>query len=753
MKISLKKIVLASFVLASSLVIGGLLSTPKAHAAPATFTVTNTNDSGVGSFRQAIMDANSNANPSDMDVIEFSIAGSGVHTITLASDIVQITEKVTINGYSQTGASANTTVSPLPMDSVIKIEIDGNGVADNVVDIQTDDVVIQGLSLYGSTEYNVLINADNESILGNYIGADASGLSMPNVGNNTVDKTGVNVSGSSSIGGVNPSDRNILANTDINGFCINLQSGTSTVYGNYIGLGRDGVTDLGSAIGIMAQGTGATIGGATTGMANVISGNSLAGMLITGSQNIIQGNYIGTDYTGSTNNAIDNEGAGISMTFNAVENLIGGTGAGEGNIIKGVGGVGIGISTLYFSAIPTTFTPAKNAILGNVINEISEFEYFGGDFGTTDLGIDHLVSVNEQPGGGAPEFFTDQGPTPNDTGDADTGPNGFINTPVLKTAQQVGNQLTITYDLDVADSPSNTYRVEFFANDTSTIFGAGPAQTYLGAATSVSPGTNKTVVLTVSGNQVNKALSSTTTAIDGTTSSGFGSTSELSKNISIGSATDFDADGIPDSIEDAAPNNGDGNNDGTADKLQSTVSSFPDYDGTHYITLVTEGCSENGTVSSLSYLSFTVLDNGYIYPHGLIDFTLKCSRGDTVDVTMYTHGVDSQPDFLARKYNNTTQTFGDVPGSTLTPTVVGESIALKLNYQITDGGALDDDQTENGIIVDPVGLATSPDNTANGNNSLANTGQNTLVISLLAIMTITVGVALSMRPTKARYRA
>ncbi len=48
----------------------------------ATYTVTNTNDSGAGSLRQAILDANANAGADD---IVFNISGTGVHTITLAT--------------------------------------------------------------------------------------------------------------------------------------------------------------------------------------------------------------------------------------------------------------------------------------------------------------------------------------------------------------------------------------------------------------------------------------------------------------------------------------------------------------------------------------------------------------------------------------------------------------------------------------------------------------------------------------------
>lgn len=762
------KLSIFGLALITSMITGLVLINGTALAAPATFTVTNTDDSGAGSLRQAIDDANNNGNPSDMDIIDFNIAGSGVHKITLASDLPNITEKVTIDGYTQTGASANTTVSPLPMDSVIKIELDGDGVANYPLEIDANDVVIGGLSIYGAGRFNIEAEGDNVNIYGNYIGVDASGQSMPNAGSSVVDTVGVVSYGDTvSIGGTNPADRNIIASTtyidEPTGSASIMAGGSSTViYGNYIGLGRDGVTDFGSSQGVFLASTGTVVGGASTGMRNVISGNSLAAVMIQSSQNTVQGNYIGTDYTGNTNSSISNKGVGIVITFESYENLIGGTGVNEGNVIKGVGGSGIGVYSLNLNMNNSPFisNPSKNAILGNVIDDIREFEYFNGDFGTTDLGIDHLIGVNDNEQA-PPEYFTHQGPTPNDTDDTDDGPNSFINTPVLKSAQQIGSNINVTYDLDAADSPSDAYRIEFYANDKSTIFGAGPAQELIGVVTSTGNGSSKSATLAVTGDYTHKTITATTTAIDAsvTATGGFGSTSELARNISVGSATDFDADGISDAIEDAAPNNGDANNDGIADKLQSTVSSFPDYDGAHYITLATEGCSENGTVSSLNYLNFTVMDNGYSYPHGLVDFKLNCSRGDTVNVTMYTHDPGSQTDFLPRKYNNNTKTFGDVPGATLSTEVIGGNSALKLQYSITDGGELDDDGLANGIIVDPIGLATtagagSPQGT-NGSDggALANTGQNTLVMSILAVTTTTVGAGLSRRLTKPRYKA
>src|SRR5687767_14718872 len=69
-------------------------------AAPAsTLLVTNTNDSGAGSFRQAILDAN--AIPG-ADVIIFSIS-SGAQRITLTSLLPVISDAVTIDGTTQPG--------------------------------------------------------------------------------------------------------------------------------------------------------------------------------------------------------------------------------------------------------------------------------------------------------------------------------------------------------------------------------------------------------------------------------------------------------------------------------------------------------------------------------------------------------------------------------------------------------------------------------------------------------------------------
>ena len=68
------------------------------------FLVTNTNDTGAGSLRQAITDAN--AGPG-AETICFDIPGDGPHTIQPLSALPSISDPVTIDGLTQPGASCS----------------------------------------------------------------------------------------------------------------------------------------------------------------------------------------------------------------------------------------------------------------------------------------------------------------------------------------------------------------------------------------------------------------------------------------------------------------------------------------------------------------------------------------------------------------------------------------------------------------------------------------------------------------------
>ncbi|MEI7818912.1 MAG: choice-of-anchor U domain-containing protein [bacterium] len=742
------------FFLLLNVVIFGLSHLPanKVKAVVQSFDVTNTNDSGAGSLRQAIEDANTNGNPSDMDLITFTIPGSGVHTISPATALPAITEKVTINGYSQPGASANTTISPNPMDSFIKIEIDGHNIAVGVtgIDLQADSSVIRGIAIFGfarpiqdTNAYNIKVNGTNDIVAGNYIGTRADGLTK-GLGQNDNGVVASDTATGLAIGGTNPADRNIVAqvsttNTAAGIFLVN----QATVYGNYIGIGRDGITDFTPeaadanlipgtssswSVGINATGTNSQIGGTASGMRNVISGNTI-NIVLSGGLNFVQGNYIGTDYTGTVRNTITN-GIGVTSSIGDAS-LIGGTGAGEGNLISGLSGASVVIANFNANAADLHVGTTRASVLGNTIEKVGIFNFLS--FGTSNLGIDLAeVTDTSDPSDYLPDEVQLLGPnsipidanTPGpdkDVGDNDSGPNGYINSPVLKSASQAGNQLTIVYDLDAKDAtlPANQYRLEFYANDESTIFGSGPGQTFLGAIDNATPGTNITATLTINNDQTYKALSATTTAKDtsvdrGGNNNGYGGTSEFAQNIRIGTPVDLEADGVLTAVENAAPNNGDGNGDGLADSQEPNVTSYllanvgsGTTDAPIYSTFQNQGCSSNSSVTSVSADSLPVKDQGYSYPYGLTNFTLNCSRDQSATITKYYFTDQSATNFKLRKYKPSTLTFVDIPGASINSVMIGTKKALKATYTIVDGGPLDDDGVANGIIIDPVGLATA----------------------------------------------
>jgi hypothetical protein len=157
------------------------------------YLVTNTNDSGPGSLRQAILNAN---DAPGTDTIRFDI-GSGPQTITLASALPTITDSVTIDGTSQPGY----TDTPL--------------------------IDINGSQLTGAD--GLTISAGSSTIKGLKIGHFrlGSGIVLTGAGKNT-------------IGGVDPATNevdpdagNIIAFNDFNGVSV-LDGTDNTIRGNRI---------------------------------------------------------------------------------------------------------------------------------------------------------------------------------------------------------------------------------------------------------------------------------------------------------------------------------------------------------------------------------------------------------------------------------------------------------------------------------------------------------------------------------------
>src|SRR5215831_13008205 len=239
-----------------------------------TFVVTNANDSGAGSLDQAILDANANAGA---DTISFNIPGPGVHTISLMHSLPAITDPVTIDGYTQPGASQNSLA--VGDNAVLLIVLSGaNAPADSTgLVLFHGNSTIQGLVINGFSGPAIDVeNFGGNQIQGNFIGTNASGTAaVPNH-----DGIRFNVA-SNTIGGSSPAARNVISGNTANG--VLLASGAAiTVQGNYIGTnaaGTGGVPNGANGI-FMDFSNNSTIGGTATGAGNLIAFNGGSGVFV-----------------------------------------------------------------------------------------------------------------------------------------------------------------------------------------------------------------------------------------------------------------------------------------------------------------------------------------------------------------------------------------------------------------------------------------------------------------------------------------
>ena len=340
----------------------------------ASLIVTNTLDSGIGSLREAITVANTFVNfdrdglaGNDVDPITFAIPGAGVQTITPLSALPAISEAVSLDGYSQSGASPNTLT--VGSNAVLRIELNGASAGSS-----SNGLTIFGAS--GSTVRGLVVNrfggsgielaSSNHVVEGNYLGIDPSGsIERSNL------QAGVRVSqgANNRIGGTTPQARNVLAGngstTDTAQIVVGVAGSNpvgTVVRGNYIGVNAAGTSAVhptlsGNDDGIFLFRGSTIIGGtdADDGVldgvvraGNVISGN-LTGIRIDATGNnpnsvngvTIQGNIIGLDATGTVD--VGNFADGISAVgaaFAGGNMQIGGTQPGAGNIISANDGRG-----------------------------------------------------------------------------------------------------------------------------------------------------------------------------------------------------------------------------------------------------------------------------------------------------------------------------------------------------------------------------------------------------------------------------
>ena len=308
-------------------------------------------------------------------------------------------------------------------------------------------------------------------------------------------------------------------------------SGGNVVEGNYIGTDATGAAAAANGdSGIYIDNSpNNRIGGNTVVQRNVISGNIApghqGGIVITGggaSGNLVQGNYIGTDATGT--GAMPNGGRGVAIS-NASNNLVGGPGPGEGNLISGNHATGVRVlggsatgNIIQRNIIGTDRTgrvrlgndrgvqlrSSNNQVLGNYIagnrnngvtllqdssgnlvkGNLVAYNGFGPYADPLEQGFSGIIvaagshntlssnSVFNNADVGIDLFDGVRlGVTPDDDADLDVGANDLQNFPALTSALRSATATSINGTL--RSHPSQPYTLEFFANEQCDASGYG----------------------------------------------------------------------------------------------------------------------------------------------------------------------------------------------------------------------------------------------------------------------------------------
>ena len=394
-----------------------------------TFLVSTTADSGPGSLREAITQANQTPGA---DTIRFDIRDplvNGAHTITPRSALPVITDTVWLDASREPDALA----LGRPVVELVGSDAGGSSSALVLAD-GSDGSLVRGLVVhqFGGAAIQVREGADGVALAGLRIGTDVTGMSAPGNGGNAIETRAAGTL----VGGAQAADRNLLSGNNAGVQVIGATATGARIEGNFIGTDARGESALGNrTVGVYLAAPGATVVG------NLVSGNGYEGVYLLGGATgaTVQGNLIGTDLGGTR--ALGNGSFGVYVE-NTRDVLIGGTAAGDGNQIAWQKS-GAGVSIVG--------TAGAVSVLGNAIHD------------NTGLGIDlGAAGVNG-----------------NRDADTDGGPNNLLNYPVLGSVTTLGTSTRFLGDLRAA--AGTVLRIEFFASPDADPLGFGEGQTFLGS--------------------------------------------------------------------------------------------------------------------------------------------------------------------------------------------------------------------------------------------------------------------------------
>ena len=353
---------------------------------------------------------------SGADTITFSIAGSD-HTIERTD-------------FQYPNVGTNVTVDGTSDPDVPRIELDGSATTSgrNAFDVTGSNATIKGFVIrnFSRSGISVSSTATNATIIGNYLGTNATGTAAAGNG-----YAGIEVNGGTGhqIGGSGTGEGNVISGNGAVGLEISGSSFSLSALGNRIGTSASGLTAVPNPLGVRVDGTPAgpgsvVFGGSNPTWENVISGNTGAGVELRAGDVWLRRNFIGVGADGST--AVPNGGPGVqTVAFDPSppSNLmIGSVFSDEGNLIANNGGDGVHLPV-----------GQGNTLLYNSIRD------------NAGLGID----------------LGTEGPTLNDPMDADTGSNDLQNFPVVSSAVVRGDG-SVRVDGTLHSLPNETFRIDAY---------------------------------------------------------------------------------------------------------------------------------------------------------------------------------------------------------------------------------------------------------------------------------------------------
>lgn len=466
-----------------------------------TYTVTSTGDSAstTGTLRWAIGRVNANAATAP-HTIAFAI-GSGQQIITPASALPTITVPVTIDGTTQPGYAGRPLIGLYGASA---------GSTSHGLVLSGGQSTVRGLGIIAFSRSAIYLQTNGSNVVeACYLGTDGTG----DYGNGW-DGVSI-VSGSNNrIGGTSTSQRNLISGNTEDGIYVEAGSTGNTIQGNYIGTNAAGTAAIANGMrGIVLNGDTNTVGGTATGAGNVISGNGGRGIVIAGSSNVFQGNIVGLDASG--NAIVHNGSNGVSLEGGSGNVIGGSTAAARnvisGNNQSPDVADGIWITNSTGNVIRGNYigTDATGTLARGNYNSGVAIWSSGNVVGGTSAGDGNLIAFNGSDGvivaqnainnqilgnsitsnGGLGIDFDDNGVTTNNGTKSNTITNRGMDYPVFTAATIAAGQLTVTGYVGSAAGQSTfaSARVELFLSDGS-VGSNGEGATYLGFLTSDSTG-------------------------------------------------------------------------------------------------------------------------------------------------------------------------------------------------------------------------------------------------------------------------